>query len=189
MAEANEKAAELKKSQQKTVELEVEVVRLTGLVTSADVDKQKALAVMKDKYLRELAKLEGKKNAEVSACEATHATNPARSGNNVWTVRSGTGVPSLQCVPPVVFIPCIRCSGFQSRNNAVAPLISATLENTKRKRFRCRTPSICRVKMIACDVHCMVMINIGYRFASHRMTLSIVVAWPKVLCASGFGAC
>ncbi|GMP81038.1 hypothetical protein CsSME_00035888 [Camellia sinensis var. sinensis] len=69
MAEANEKAAELKVSQQKVAELETEVARLTGLVTSVDADKQKALAVMKDKYLRELAKLEAKKNAEITKLE------------------------------------------------------------------------------------------------------------------------
>lgn len=67
MAEANTKMAELKEYQQKTAELEGEVTRLTGLVTSADADKQKALTVMKDKYLRELMKLEGKKNAEITA--------------------------------------------------------------------------------------------------------------------------
>ncbi|XP_028122413.1 uncharacterized protein LOC114319591 [Camellia sinensis] len=69
MVEANEKAAELKASQQKVAELETEVARLTGLVTSVDADKQKALAVMKDKYLRELAKLEGKKSAEITKLE------------------------------------------------------------------------------------------------------------------------
>ncbi|CAL5431935.1 unnamed protein product [Camellia sinensis] len=65
MVEVNEKTVELKKSQQKMVKLETEVAQLTGLVTSADADKQKALAVMKDKYLRELAKLDGKKSAEI----------------------------------------------------------------------------------------------------------------------------
>lgn len=59
--------AELKEQRQKTAELEAEVTRLTGQVTSAKADKQKALTVMKDKYLRELVKLEGQKNAEIDA--------------------------------------------------------------------------------------------------------------------------
>ncbi|GMP66493.1 hypothetical protein CsSME_00026835 [Camellia sinensis var. sinensis] len=66
LAEVEAKATELKESHQKTAELEAEVARLSGLVTSAEVDKQKALIVMKDKYLRELVKLEGKKNAEIA---------------------------------------------------------------------------------------------------------------------------
>ena len=52
MAEVEAKTTELKESYQKTAELEAEVARLPGLVTSADVDKQKALIVMMDKYLR-----------------------------------------------------------------------------------------------------------------------------------------
>ncbi|CAL5389740.1 unnamed protein product [Camellia sinensis] len=66
MAKVEAKTTELKESYQKTAELETEVARLTGLVTSADADKQKALAVMKDKYLHELVKLEGKKDAEIT---------------------------------------------------------------------------------------------------------------------------
>lgn len=66
MAEANAKMAELKEHRQKTAELEAEVTRLTGLVTSAEADKQRALTVMKDKYLRELVKLEGKKDAKIA---------------------------------------------------------------------------------------------------------------------------
>ncbi|XP_028068070.1 uncharacterized protein LOC114270697 [Camellia sinensis] len=66
MAEAEAKTAKLEASQQKTAELEAKVTRLTGLVTSANADKQRSLTVMKDKYLRELTKLEGKKNAEIA---------------------------------------------------------------------------------------------------------------------------
>ncbi|XP_028106053.1 uncharacterized protein LOC114305130 [Camellia sinensis] len=51
------------------VELNIEMARLTGLVSSAEADKQKVAAVLKDKYLRELAKLEGKKNAEITEME------------------------------------------------------------------------------------------------------------------------
>ena len=60
MAEVEAKTTELKDSQRRTAELEAEVTRLTGLVTSANVDKQKALTMIKDKYLRELAKLQRK---------------------------------------------------------------------------------------------------------------------------------
>ncbi|XP_028064660.1 uncharacterized protein LOC114267797 [Camellia sinensis] len=66
LAEVEEKTTELKKFQQKMAELEAEVARLTGLVTSAEADKQKALIAMKNKYLRELVKLEGKKDAEIA---------------------------------------------------------------------------------------------------------------------------
>ena len=69
MAKAEAKSAELEASQQKTAELEAEVTRLTGLVTSANVDKQRSLTVMKDKYLREMAKLEEKKKAEITELE------------------------------------------------------------------------------------------------------------------------
>ena len=65
MAEAEAKTAELKQEQVRTVELEAEVTRLTGLVASADADRQRALTEMKDKYLRELAKLEGVKDAGI----------------------------------------------------------------------------------------------------------------------------
>jgi len=51
------------------VELRTEVARLTGLVSSAETDKQKAAAELKDKYLRELAKLERKKNDEITKLE------------------------------------------------------------------------------------------------------------------------
>ena len=69
MAEAEAKMAELEASQEMTTELEAEVTRLTELVTSANPDKQRSLTLMKDKYLRELAKLEGKKKAEITELE------------------------------------------------------------------------------------------------------------------------
>ncbi|GMP73123.1 hypothetical protein CsSME_00030967 [Camellia sinensis var. sinensis] len=65
MAEAEAKTAELNQSQQRTAELEAEITRLIGLVTSANTEKQRALIEMKDEYLRELAKLEGVKDAEI----------------------------------------------------------------------------------------------------------------------------
>ena len=65
MAEAEAKPTELKQSQAKMAELEAEVTRLTGLVTSANSDKQRALTEMKDKHLWELAKLESTKDAEI----------------------------------------------------------------------------------------------------------------------------
>ncbi|XP_028082999.1 RAB6-interacting golgin-like [Camellia sinensis] len=66
MTEVEERTTELKESRQKTTELVAEVARLSELVTSAEADKQKALTMMKDKYLRELVKLEGKKDAEIA---------------------------------------------------------------------------------------------------------------------------
>ena len=42
MAEAEAKTTELKKSQAKMTELEAEVTRLPGLVTSTNADKQRA---------------------------------------------------------------------------------------------------------------------------------------------------
>ncbi|XP_028112493.1 L-ascorbate oxidase homolog, partial [Camellia sinensis] len=65
LAEVTEKTAELEQARLQIAELKVENGRLTGLVSSAEAEKQKAVAVIKDKYLRELAKLEGKKNAEI----------------------------------------------------------------------------------------------------------------------------
>lgn len=65
MAEATEKSAELEEARKQLAELKSEYGRLADLVSSADAKKQKATAVIKDKYLRELAKLEGKKNAEI----------------------------------------------------------------------------------------------------------------------------
>ena len=65
MAEAEAKTAELNQSQQRTAELEAEITHLTRLVTLANTDKQRALTEIKDKYLLELAKLEGVKDAEI----------------------------------------------------------------------------------------------------------------------------
>lgn len=69
VVEANAKSAELEESKQKMAELQTEIARLTGLVNSAEADKQKAAAVLKDKYLRELAKLKKKKDAEITKLE------------------------------------------------------------------------------------------------------------------------
>lgn len=69
MAEANAKTAELKESRQKMAELQTEVAQLTDLVNSAEADKLKAAAMLKDKYLRGLAKLEKKKNDEIARLE------------------------------------------------------------------------------------------------------------------------
>ncbi|GMQ09211.1 hypothetical protein CsSME_00052670 [Camellia sinensis var. sinensis] len=66
VANANAKAAELKKAKLKLAELESKNLWLTELVNAVEADKQKALAEKKDHYLRELAKLEKKKNAEVT---------------------------------------------------------------------------------------------------------------------------
>ncbi|GMP71369.1 hypothetical protein CsSME_00029807 [Camellia sinensis var. sinensis] len=66
VAEANTKTAELDEARQKMTELESKTTRLTGPVNSAEVDKQKALAERKVKYVRELAKLEKKKDAEIA---------------------------------------------------------------------------------------------------------------------------
>ncbi|GMQ00145.1 hypothetical protein CsSME_00047353 [Camellia sinensis var. sinensis] len=66
MADASAKAAELKEAQLKLVELESENKCLTKLVDATETDKQKALAEKKDRYLRELAKLERKKSAEIT---------------------------------------------------------------------------------------------------------------------------
>jgi len=66
VAEADSKTIELNEAKQKMAELESEVARLTGLVNLDEADKQKALAERKDKYLRELAKLAKKKDAEIA---------------------------------------------------------------------------------------------------------------------------
>ena len=63
---AETKAAELTQAQKRAVELEAEVARLTGLVASANSDKQKAVIEVKDQYLWEMAQLEAKKDAEIS---------------------------------------------------------------------------------------------------------------------------
>ena len=69
MAEAEKKTAELNEAKQQMAELQSEVARLTGLVDLAEVDKQKALTEMKDRYLRELAKVEQNKKAEITELE------------------------------------------------------------------------------------------------------------------------
>ncbi|THG11146.1 hypothetical protein TEA_016389 [Camellia sinensis var. sinensis] len=69
MAEVTEKTAELEEARKQLAELRTENGCLTGLVSSAEADKQKAAAVVKDKYLRELAKLKGKKNTEITKLE------------------------------------------------------------------------------------------------------------------------
>ncbi|XP_028077593.1 uncharacterized protein LOC114279539 [Camellia sinensis] len=66
MAEAEAKAAELEEAERKMTELQAENGRLADLVSSAEAEKQKAAIVMKDKYLRELLKLEKRKDAEIS---------------------------------------------------------------------------------------------------------------------------
>ncbi|XP_028064371.1 probable methyltransferase PMT19 [Camellia sinensis] len=50
-------------------ELQSEVARLTGLVDSAEANKQEALIELKDRYLCELAKVEKKKSAEITDLE------------------------------------------------------------------------------------------------------------------------
>ena len=66
MKEAETKTAELAQSRQRSAELEAEVARLTGLVASADSDKQRAVTEVKDQYLWEMAHLESKKDAEIA---------------------------------------------------------------------------------------------------------------------------
>ncbi|XP_028074191.1 leucine-rich repeat-containing protein 45-like [Camellia sinensis] len=66
LAEVIEKTVELEEARKQLAELKSENGRLAGLVSVAEVEKQKAAALIKDKYLRELAKLEGKKNAEIT---------------------------------------------------------------------------------------------------------------------------
>ena len=66
MAEAEAKVAELKETEEKMAELQAENGRLANLVSSAEAEKQKAAIVMKDKYLRELVKLERRKDTEIS---------------------------------------------------------------------------------------------------------------------------
>ena len=65
MAEAEAKSAELLQAEKRMAELEAENGRLADLVNSAEAEKQKAAIVMKDKYLRELVKLERRKDAEI----------------------------------------------------------------------------------------------------------------------------
>ncbi|GMP40543.1 hypothetical protein CsSME_00010954 [Camellia sinensis var. sinensis] len=66
------KSAEVEDIKKQMAELQAENSRLTGLVSSAEAERQKAAISLKDKYLRELVKLERKKDAEIkeSAKEA-----------------------------------------------------------------------------------------------------------------------
>ncbi|KAF5932754.1 hypothetical protein HYC85_028925 [Camellia sinensis] len=66
MAEAEAKAAELEEAEKKMAELQAENGRLADLVSSAEAERQKAAIAMKDKYLRELVKLEKRKDTEIS---------------------------------------------------------------------------------------------------------------------------
>ncbi|XP_028067670.1 ankyrin repeat domain-containing protein 6-like [Camellia sinensis] len=66
VAEAEAKTAQLEQAKKQIAELQLENGRLTGLVSSAEAEKQKIAITVKDKYLRELAKLEGKKDAEIA---------------------------------------------------------------------------------------------------------------------------
>ena len=66
MADGEAKIAELEHAKKQIAELQFENGRLTGLVSSAEAKKQKIEATVKDKYLRELAILEGKKDAEIA---------------------------------------------------------------------------------------------------------------------------
>ncbi|XP_028076415.1 uncharacterized protein LOC114278547 [Camellia sinensis] len=72
VAEAEVKSAEVEDIKKQMAELQAENSRLTGLVSSAEAERQKAAIALKDKYLRELVKLERKKDAEIkeSAKEA-----------------------------------------------------------------------------------------------------------------------
>ncbi|GMP50759.1 hypothetical protein CsSME_00017244 [Camellia sinensis var. sinensis] len=72
VAEAEMKSAEVEDIKKQMAELQAENSRLTGLVSSAEAERQKAAISLKDKYLRELVKLERKKDAEIkeSAKEA-----------------------------------------------------------------------------------------------------------------------
>ncbi|GMP86044.1 hypothetical protein CsSME_00038987 [Camellia sinensis var. sinensis] len=69
MADAEAKTAELEQAKKQIAELQSKNGRLTGLVSSAEAEKQKIATTVKDKYLRELAKLEGKKKAEIAELE------------------------------------------------------------------------------------------------------------------------
>lgn len=66
MAEVEEKTTELEVARKQLAELKSENGRLTGVVSSAEAERLKAVAVTKDRYLRELTKLEGSKNKEIA---------------------------------------------------------------------------------------------------------------------------
>ncbi|GMP84046.1 hypothetical protein CsSME_00037731 [Camellia sinensis var. sinensis] len=65
ITDADAKVAELKEVKAKLTELATENERLAELVNATGTDKQKAVTEKKDRYLRELAKLEKRKNTEV----------------------------------------------------------------------------------------------------------------------------
>ncbi|GMP92031.1 hypothetical protein CsSME_00042432 [Camellia sinensis var. sinensis] len=65
IAYMNVKEAELKAQKTSLAELSAEKEKLVELVCVAEVEKQKAPTEKKDRYLRELAKIEKKKNAEI----------------------------------------------------------------------------------------------------------------------------
>ncbi|KAF5931622.1 hypothetical protein HYC85_027793 [Camellia sinensis] len=65
VAEAEAKSAELVEARKELAELRGEVGRLTEMASSAEAERQKTAIALKDKYLRELVKLERKKNAEM----------------------------------------------------------------------------------------------------------------------------
>ncbi|XP_028060858.1 adoMet-dependent rRNA methyltransferase SPB1-like [Camellia sinensis] len=65
VAEAEVKSAEVEKIKKQMAELQAENSRLTGLVSSAEAERQKTAIALKDKYLHELVKLERKKDAEI----------------------------------------------------------------------------------------------------------------------------
>ncbi|XP_028094392.1 ATP synthase subunit alpha, chloroplastic-like [Camellia sinensis] len=66
VAEAEAKMAELEEARKQMAEIRSENSRLAGLVNLAEAEKQKAAIVLKDKYLRELVKLEKKKATEIT---------------------------------------------------------------------------------------------------------------------------
>ncbi|XP_028106941.1 meiosis-specific nuclear structural protein 1-like [Camellia sinensis] len=66
VAEAEVKSAEVEDIKKQMAELQAENSRLTGLVSSAEAERQKAAIALKDKYLHELVKLERKRDAEIS---------------------------------------------------------------------------------------------------------------------------
>ncbi|GMP96032.1 hypothetical protein CsSME_00044852 [Camellia sinensis var. sinensis] len=101
MAGANTKTAELNQVKQKMTELESENARLTKLVNTAEADKQKALAERKDRYLRELAKLERKKDAEIAKLKKNMQDAEDRS------YKEGEATYVLQCeVAKDIFFKC-----------------------------------------------------------------------------------
>ena len=66
VAEAEAKTAELEEARKQMAELRAKNGQLAGLVSSAEAEKQKSAIALKDKYLRELVKLEKKKDTEIT---------------------------------------------------------------------------------------------------------------------------